>query len=106
MGPGFSDDEMQKIVEILRIRGIIMTDIKSQATVIIVQNDIQNKQQNIDEIISQKFHIPERLPGILPEIIISERQRKKTFDNNHAIKQFYATKQNYKQRFLTRTKCK
>ena len=108
VGPGFSESELQRITEILCMRHISRTDDKALATVIIVPNDIKSQQQNIDEILCQKFQIPEHLPEVLPEIIIPETktQHKKTFIRNSVIKRFDATKQNYKQRFLNRTKCK
>ncbi len=104
VGPGFSELELQIITKTLRMQHISTTVDKALATVIIVPNDIKSKQQNIDEIICQKFHIPE----VLPEIVIPEtkKYRKKTFTTNQVIKRFNTTKQNFKRNFLTRTHCK
>lgn len=107
VGPGFSPDESQKIMNILRMRSVMVTTDQACATIVILPGE-----QNLDEIFDQiqEFTIPPRLVDMFPQdidiIVPKPKQKPKTFTRNYPVKQFDKTKQNYRQRFLTRTRCK
>ena len=103
VGSGFSHDESNRIMKMLRMLNLKVTTDKACATIVILPDN-----KNLDEIFAQI--LPEHLIDILPKnidiIVPKPKQKPKTFTHNYPVKQFDKTKQNYRQRFLTRTRCK
>lgn len=104
VGPGFSPDESKRIMDMLRMRSIMVTTDKSCATVIF--EPAQDVDALLKEVIpmEKEFIIPPHVEVVIPNP--EPKPKKKTFTHNNITKQYKNTKQNYRQRFLTRTRCK
>jgi hypothetical protein len=107
VGSGFNPTEFQKIMDTLRKRNIITTTDRSCATLVLLPNDSMDVDTLLQEhlpIQTNIFRIPQHVEVIIPT---PERKPTKRIPiPGNVTTRLYNNGQSYKQRFLTRTKCK
>ena len=113
VGPGFSEAESQKIAETLRMRQIETTNIKKNATlVILAPTDVPGFGMTLEKLAETivetyyqeiiKFSAQLPVLGGVPDIPKSTQTKYPHFVVQRAIKQYNQTKQ----KLFNRTQCK
>ena len=106
VGSGFNPTELQKIMDTLRRRNIMVTADRACATLVLLPNDSMDVDALLQErlpIQTNIFRIPQHVEVIIPKP--QHTPKKRTFTSGNTTR-LYNNGQNHKQRFLTRTKCK
>ena len=104
VGSGFNPTEFQKIMDTLRRRNIMVTADRTCATLVLLPDDSMDVDTLLQEQLPRHaniFRIPQHVEVIIP----TPKPKKQTFIKANSTK-LYNNQQNYKPRFLTRTKCK
>ncbi len=104
VGSGFNPTEFQKIMYTLRRRNIMVTADRACATLVLLPDD----SMDVDKLLQEQLPTPVHIFRIMQHVevtIPTPKRKKQRFIKANSTK-LYNNQQNYKQRFLTRTKCK
>lgn len=103
VGSGFNPTELQKIMDTLRRRNIMVTADRACATLVLLPTDSMDVDALLQEHLPSHaniFRIPQHVEVIIPNP--QHTPQKRTFTSGNTTR-LYNNGQSYKQRFLTRT---